>query len=869
MDDDLDEEGTLDYGGVLPLPAPQPPGPALSPEGFGASPTGSLPAGPALPPTQPHTHLPGGAAPIPAAQPVLPPTQPHKHVSGLDHSLAPDDEHETVAGSQRTLIKPVAGGRDAEDDATTVRLSNRHLDSAGLDTHLARFLGKIGRLNVPTLQAALVHARSQRGRGVTLARALVTHGHLSQEEAVAFLRHVTSKALIEDSGEFEAPTVAKAPAGSSILLGDGWSIGDKVGDYQLLEKLGAGGMGVVYKAQDSKTGRYVAIKTLTPVEDPEFLARFRREGQAQSRLDHPNLVRVHSWGERQKRPYLVMDFVEGRDLQEILREGPLEPREAARITRDVASAVAQLHQTGVLHRDLKPSNILIDQSGRPRLVDFGVARLEGAETLTRTGDILGTPAFMSPEQALGEREAMGPKTDVYSLCAVLYNLLTGSPPFRGASAVTMLTKVVQDEPPPPRAIVEEVPEDLEAICLRGMSKAPEERYTATGLVEVLDRFLSGERLDPKQRGPAKARGGLILAFLLFIGGIGLGLWGRQSSPPTPSPSAQPSALPVATSTAKDSPTATPQRLIGHPLSFTSEADTFELRLLLDMNNTLFGIYHAKLVYDCRLTLGWRARQLAGGSWSVTAVVKRLRIKFDYESDRPNQGPRMQPLDFDSEEEEHQDQPFQAAVDRRFSLEIHPETGAVEHLDGVASIQSAIYARYQGPPEQRMLQRVPLFQPVPLQAVLRALLSQISARPTRTWTADLDLPQLFGARQGDWYARAAGLEPDAPYPAVPARFRWDTDHVLVWSGRAMDKIPPYDWTSKPVKGDPQDFRVSSTSSREVEGQARIKDGVPLKVSVRETYDLLRVFESKADGKQVLKGPNQTVYEFVLERLESPR
>lgn len=916
MDDDLDEEATLDYGGVLPVPV-QPPDSGSPPSEDEASPTESRtsdsapvlpptqphthltpasgqgliqPAVPVLPPTQPHTHIPSPSDQglIQPASPTLPPTQPHTHLApasgvgggpllpptqphthlpapsgfgasgtGLSHSLDPDDENATVLRSPVTHVGPspvwnLDRGPTNEDDEATVKLSNRHLDRTGHDTQLARFLGKIGRLDVPTLQAALIHARAQRGRGVTLARALVTHGHLSPEEAAAFLRHVTAKPISE-SGEFEPPTMARAPSGSSIMFGDAWGLGEQVGDYRLVEKLGAGGMGIVYKGEDTRTGQAVAIKTLTPVEDPEFLARFRREGQAQSRLDHPNLVRVHSWGEHRGRPYLVMDFVEGEDLSDLLRNGPFDPREAARVTRDVASAVAHLHDTGVLHRDLKPSNILIDGSGRPRLVDFGVARLDGAETLTRTGDVLGTPAFMSPEQALGEREAMGPKTDVYSLCAVLYNLLTGSPPFRGASAITMLTQVVQDDPPQPRAIVEDVPEDLEAICLRGMSKDPEERFTAKGLVEVLDGFLSGERLDPKERSASKSRGGLALAFVLFVGGVGLGLWGR-GSPDTGGGSPTPRAtLVLPAPSASETAAPTPQLPSAPGLRFASQVEIFELEVSTDVAYSRFGDDQSTLDMKNLLTMAWRARKLENGHWSIDAEVEALVVDWGWVRNGSSEG--MPPMHYDSRRTK--EGAFSTALGRRFSFDLDPKTGDVDHLYGVAAIQSAVL---EAAGEDAWRHRAPVFRPAALENLLESLFRGPTLQLTPgEWKLSKGPPSIFGNENDARERDESGLKRTRPPPVelTYVRRRGTLDEVQ-WGGRSSAKTPPYSWIYKPKDKPEEEVLVESTAKREVSGKAFFsEEGVPSLLELNETTQTLRTFRSaKGVGGREVKAPTES-------------
>ncbi|MEX0817992.1 MAG: serine/threonine-protein kinase, partial [Pirellulaceae bacterium] len=210
------------------------------------------------------------------------------------------------------------------------------------------------------------------------------------------------------------------------------------GDYELLDEIARGGMGVVYKARQRKLNRIVAVKMILAGQfaSPEHVQRFYSEAEAAANLDHPGIVPIYEVNEQDGQHFFSMGYVDGASLSELVKDRPLAPREAAKITRQVADAIQYAHDHRVIHRDLKPGNILMTADGQPRVTDFGLAKtVEGDSDLTATGQVLGTPSYMPPEQAAGRIEAIGPRSDIYSLGAVLYCLLTGRPPFQSASAV--------------------------------------------------------------------------------------------------------------------------------------------------------------------------------------------------------------------------------------------------------------------------------------------------------------------------------------------------------------------------------------------------------------------------------------------------
>jgi tRNA A-37 threonylcarbamoyl transferase component Bud32 len=277
------------------------------------------------------------------------------------------------------------------------------------------------------------------------------------------------------------------------------------GDYELLEEIARGGMGVVYKARQSSLKRIVALKMIRSgkLAGETEVKRFHTEAEAAAQLQHPNIVAIHEIGEHEGQHYFSMDFVEGKNLAQVAAGRPVAARSAAEWLKAIAGAVQFAHQRGVLHRDLKPQNVMLDANGRPQVMDFGLAKNLTADiSVTNTGVVMGSPSYMSPEQARGLNELIGPASDVYSLGAILFELLTGRPPFCGTSPMDTMSQVVNDEPPPPHSLNADAPADLESICLKCLEKDSARRYpTARELEADLGRFLDGE---PVQAKPANA-----------------------------------------------------------------------------------------------------------------------------------------------------------------------------------------------------------------------------------------------------------------------------------------------------------------------------------------------------------------------------
>ena len=304
---------------------------------------------------------------------------------------------------------------------------------------------------------------------------------------------------------------------------------NSLGDHDLLEEIARGGMGVVYRARQRRLGRIVAVKVLAAGEfaSAEARRRFLVEAEAAARLQHPGIVAIHDVGESDGLPWLSMDFIAGGNLAALVREQPLPSRQAAEYVRAIAEAVQHAHDHGVLHRDLKPSNILLDPESGPRITDFGIARCGETGDLTRTGEVLGSPGYTAPEQALGG--TADARTDVYGLGAMLYHLLTARPPFQGPTLDAIVLQLREADPLTPRRLNPSVPRDLETICLRCLRKEPADRYaTAREVAEDLGRFQRGEAIHARpisafgktwrwcRRRPAVA---LLLALVVGLMGV--------------------------------------------------------------------------------------------------------------------------------------------------------------------------------------------------------------------------------------------------------------------------------------------------------------------------------------------------------------
>jgi eukaryotic-like serine/threonine-protein kinase len=307
--------------------------------------------------------------------------------------------------------------------------------------------------------------------------------------------------------------------------------------YAIVSTLGRGGMGVVYKARQVNLNRTVALKMILSGAHagPDELARFRTEAESLARLQHPNIVQVHEVGEREGKPFFSLEFCAGGALDRKLAGTPLPPPVAARMVETLARAMQAAHHANVIHRDLKPANILLTADGTPKITDFGLAKKLDEASQTQTGSVVGTPSYMAPEQAEGKR-SVSPAVDIYALGAILYECLTGRPPFKAATAMDTVLQVIRAEPAAPRQLQPQLPRDLETICLKCLQKDPKNRYaSAAELADDLHRYLAGEPILARpvgaierswrwcRRNPALA-GSLMLMAASLIGGAGAASW---------------------------------------------------------------------------------------------------------------------------------------------------------------------------------------------------------------------------------------------------------------------------------------------------------------------------------------------------------
>jgi eukaryotic-like serine/threonine-protein kinase len=289
-------------------------------------------------------------------------------------------------------------------------------------------------------------------------------------------------------------------SGPQTKSGSATSEASFLGNYAGLVEIGRGGMSIVYRAIQRDLGRTVAVKKLLAggEADAELLSRFQNEAEAVAKLSHPNIVQIYQTGQTPQGPYFILEYVAGGTLRQKMSDGTLRHAEAAELIETIARAMEQAHQAGIIHRDLKPGNILLTKDGVPKVADFGLAKRLETPSVTRTGEIMGTPSYMAPEQAQGSTRTVTAAADIYALGSILYEMLTGRPPHRGADAMETVFQVVHEDPVTPRKLAGQIPVDLETICLKCLEKTPAKRYAAMqSLADDLRRYLNGEPIHAK------------------------------------------------------------------------------------------------------------------------------------------------------------------------------------------------------------------------------------------------------------------------------------------------------------------------------------------------------------------------------------
>ncbi len=359
------------------------------------------------------------------------------------------------------------------------------------------------------------------------------------------------------------------------------------GRYRIGDAIAAGGMGAVYKAQDERLNRTVVVKILREhlAGDPRFVERFRREARAVASLSHPNIAGIFDYGEDEGRHFIVMEFAEGSDLSDVIRHrGPLEPASAARIAAQICVALDHAHAAGIIHRDIKPANVIVDDHGKVKVTDFGIARAAGDSNLTVTGTMLGTANYLSPEQAGGDKVV--PASDIYALGIVLYEMLTGEVPFTADSAVAVAMRHATDEVPAPSSVNPDVPTELDDVVARATAKDPAARPSCREMAAALSAAIAGgaaaeddldetlvestvwpipgDRWDPERLG-RKVLITFALLALLTVGILGVRVFASEDDPGD-----GPGVGPTATATPTPTPTPTPEE------SITPEPTTVEI-----------------------------------------------------------------------------------------------------------------------------------------------------------------------------------------------------------------------------------------------------------------------------------------------------
>jgi tRNA A-37 threonylcarbamoyl transferase component Bud32 len=513
------------------------------------------------------------------------------------------------------------------------------------------------------------------------------------------------------SGSWDVRPSARVADSAERVL-DGWRIGGRIGDYVLESQAGAGAMGVVFIGRHVATGARSAVKTVRTSADAELVERFRREGEAQAKVDgHANVARVHSMGEAFGRLFLVMELVEGGNLDQRIKLGLPSFGEAACIVAGIAHGLAHMHARDVLHRDLKPANVLFDLEGTPKLVDFGLARLAGSTRLTVTGEVIGTPAFMAPEQTSGLHDNVGPWTDIWALGGVLLYVLTGRAPFEGQTTIEVLTRVAEEEAPSPRSRRPEVPQELDALCRKLMCRDTARRPSAAEAARALDAIAAREAAPPAVEPPrsdrvVKALAG-VAALSVVAGALALALASpareddaplaapaRATAAPSPTPGAVPPRRPPAPKPveveAPPAAAAQPPWEVGQRRRCVLTVQV-EGELVQWMQRILVEILQ-------RFDMTWRVTAVEADRVVIEATIEQFAITSVGRPPEGGAGGMTWDVAYDSQRDGAAASPFQAVVGSTLKLILDASTGQVlEELGGEVTQRIVLERATAAPP----------------------------------------------------------------------------------------------------------------------------------------------------------------------------
>ena len=571
-------------------------------------------------------------------------------------------------------------------------------------------------------------------------------------------------------------------------------VGHTLGErFQLQRVLGAGGMGVVFEAQDLASPRRVAIKLTLARGTPDQLARFFREGEISARLHHPGIVAIHSAGEVEGKPYLVYELVPGaRDLGQAFATAGLATR--LEWTAQVADALGYAHARGVVHRDIKPENVLVDEAGRARLSDFGIAAVQGGERLTATGAWIGTPLYMAPERFSGGACEPTPASDVWSLGVLLYEALTGRAPFAGASIQELAPQIARATPEPPRRLERGISRDLERVCLRALARDPAERYSdGAALAQDLRRALRGEALHGAQTRPKLP---LALAGLLALGALAGGALGlnHASRPRAAAPSAP--TLPRATG----APSA-PQR-----------TDAIPLGLQLQRGQSFRALFESwdsweeragpragsSIRYRVDLWLRFDVRGLNGQLATLDATLERVFMSLDDMKIDSSSGSVV---------------PVQAVIGKSFVVRVEQTTGRIHQVLGVRHLREEIVAAALPPARPLLTTLLSALNDEVLASRLGAVFHHRAPGPLEDrWELQRELR----------INNACGIRFQAPEARTGAQ-------EATWVATSAPPAAPASWTGLSL---PPGARLVNP---ELSGSVRFVQGRPKHASLRCSFD----------------------------------